>query len=101
MLLREAGLLVAFALLLSTHFALWPAFLPPGVPALVVVVLGGWCAFDARREVLRLLRAVPASAWGCAALSVLYRLPALLNPWGWVNRDGAYGAFAALSLLQG
>jgi hypothetical protein len=28
-------------------------------------------------------------------------MPALLHPWGWVNRDGAYGAFVTLHLLQG
>jgi hypothetical protein len=32
---------------------------------------------------------------------VVYRLPALLHPWGVVNRDGAYGAFVTLHLLQG
>jgi hypothetical protein len=28
-------------------------------------------------------------------------VPALLHPWGWVNRDGAYPAFVALHLMQG
>jgi hypothetical protein len=37
----------------------------------------------------------------CLALAAAYRLPALLHPWGWVNRDGAYGAFVTLHLLQG
>jgi hypothetical protein len=37
----------------------------------------------------------------CLAAAVAYRLPALLHPWGWVNRDGAYGAFVTLHLLQG
>lgn len=37
----------------------------------------------------------------CLGLAVAYRFPALLHPWGWVNRDGAYGAFVALHLLQG
>jgi hypothetical protein len=37
----------------------------------------------------------------CLALAVAYRFPALLHPWGWVNRDGAYGAFVALHLRQG
>ena len=32
---------------------------------------------------------------------MLYRLPAALHPWGWVNTDGAYGAFVALRLLAG
>jgi hypothetical protein len=33
--------------------------------------------------------------------AVAFRIPALLHPWGWVNRDGAYGAFVALHLVQG
>lgn len=37
----------------------------------------------------------------CLGLAVAYRFPAVLHPWGWVNRDGAYGAFVALHLLQG
>jgi hypothetical protein len=37
----------------------------------------------------------------CVAVAVAYRFPALLHPWGWVNRDGAYGAFVALHLLGG
>ena len=37
----------------------------------------------------------------CLLLAAAYRLPALLHPWGWVNRDGAYGAFVTLHLLQG
>ncbi|HEY7512700.1 MAG TPA: glycosyltransferase family 39 protein [Vicinamibacteria bacterium] len=37
----------------------------------------------------------------CLALAVAYRAPALVHPWGWVNRDGAYGAFVAIHLLDG
>ncbi|HYY53372.1 MAG TPA: hypothetical protein VE755_10895, partial [Myxococcales bacterium] len=37
----------------------------------------------------------------CLAAAVAYRLPAIVHPWAWVNRDGAYGAFVALHLLQG
>jgi hypothetical protein len=37
----------------------------------------------------------------CLAIALLYRLPALLHPWAWVNRDGAYGGFVTLHLLQG
>lgn len=33
--------------------------------------------------------------------ALLFRLPALLHPWGLVNRDGAYGAFVALHILAG
>jgi hypothetical protein len=38
---------------------------------------------------------------GVLAVAIAYRLPALLHPWGWVNTDGAYGAFVALHLLSG
>jgi hypothetical protein len=34
-------------------------------------------------------------------LAFLYRLPALFEPWGFVNKDGAYGAFVALHLQEG
>jgi hypothetical protein len=37
----------------------------------------------------------------CLIAATAYRFPALLHPWGWVNRDGAYGAFVALHLLDG
>jgi hypothetical protein len=32
---------------------------------------------------------------------MMYRAPALVHPWAWVNRDGAYPAFVALHLMQG
>jgi hypothetical protein len=37
----------------------------------------------------------------CLALALAYRAPALLDPWGWVNRDGAYGAFVGMHIRQG
>jgi hypothetical protein len=37
----------------------------------------------------------------CLAAALAYRLPALVHPWAWVNRDGAYGGFVTLHLLQG
>lgn len=43
---------------------------------------------------------MPAEAAAVAAATVVYRLPALFHPWGWVNTDGAYGAFVALRLLE-
>ena len=42
-----------------------------------------------------------ASALACLALALLYRAPALRDPWGFVNKDGAFVAFVALHLLQG
>src|ERR1043165_7827055 len=51
-------------------------------------------------------RAAELGVLALLALAVLprvlaYRLPALVHPWGWVNTDGAYGAFVALRLLAG
>ena len=37
----------------------------------------------------------------CLAIALVYRAPALVHPWGWVNRDGAYGAFVAMHLRRG
>ena len=37
----------------------------------------------------------------CLAIALVYRAPALVHPWGWVNRDGAYGAFVGMHLRQG
>lgn len=37
----------------------------------------------------------------CLALALAYRAPALVDPWGWVNRDGAYGAFVGMHLRRG
>jgi hypothetical protein len=50
------------------------------------------------RDVWR--RPSPETA-GCVALAVLFRLPALLHPWGWVNKEGAYAAFVTLQILRG
>jgi hypothetical protein len=91
--------------------------------ALVVaaaVMVWGWFASGARAVVagsaaglgvaivLRLVAGRPLRwpRWhwetvACLGLAVAYRFPALLHPWAWVNRDGAYGAFVALHLLEG
>ena len=37
----------------------------------------------------------------CLAIALAYRAPALVDPWGWVNRDGAYGAFVGIHLRAG
>ncbi len=88
----------ALALLTGRWFAGWPAMLPTFVPAGMVLVFGAWRLSRARPR----SPARPAlSTLLCLALALLYRLPALLHPWGWVNRDGAYGGFVALHLLQG
>lgn len=57
-----------------------------------------------------LLRGLSPSTWrwrprpetlACLALAVAYRAPALLHPAGFVNKDGAYMAFATASLRLG
>jgi hypothetical protein len=42
-----------------------------------------------------------AETLACLALAVAYRAPALVHPAGFVNKDGAYMAFAAASLRLG
>jgi len=54
------------------------------------------------RTVVRHRRFLPLPETGaCLLLTLAYRWPALVHPWGFVNRDGAYGAFIALHLLEG
>lgn len=93
----EGLALLALALALTTWFAGWPGGLPTWVPvAVLAVLLGAWVCGD-RPRVPR-----PDPETGAVlALAIAYRLPALLHPWGLVNRDGAYGAFVALHLLAG
>jgi hypothetical protein len=91
------ALLATWAILLLAWFGAWPAWLPPVVPFAILALLA----------VLRLRAAPPRLGWprretvACLLLATLYRLPALLEPWGFVNKDGAYGAFVALHLQQG
>ncbi|HET9316262.1 MAG TPA: hypothetical protein VFQ51_11780 [Vicinamibacteria bacterium] len=95
--MNAVAAVVAFALLLVSWFAR-PAFLPAPLwlaPAAGLLAGNLW-----RRQGWRLPR--PATeTWLCVALALVYRLPALVHPWGWVNKDGAYGAFVTLHLLQG
>ena len=101
---QEAAVLALLALTLVAWFAAWPAWLPPVVPALLglvaAVVRLGPEGFAAVRPWLAAARVRSETAL-CLALAVAYRVPALLHPWGWVNKDGAFGAFIALHLLQG
>jgi hypothetical protein len=80
-----------------TWFGGVPRGLPPAVPAAALAVLAAAWAVRARPR----LRGPRIETVACLVLATAYRLPALLHPWGWVNRDGAYGAFVALHLLQG
>jgi len=94
----EGAALFLTALTLARWFAGWPAALPPALPlaGLLLATVGRLWAGGRPH----LPRPRPETLL-CLALALLYRLPALLHPWGWVNRDGAYGAFVALHLLQG
>ncbi|HVD77331.1 MAG TPA: hypothetical protein VNH43_06950, partial [Vicinamibacteria bacterium] len=97
-LLLEGALLGCLVLLITTWFAAQPAGLPPVVPFAVLVVTA---AFRWGRQIPpKLPRPGPESVVALAAACV-YRLPALIAPGGWVNRDGAYPAFVALHLMQG
>ena len=79
-------------------FAAWPAASASALLAAMALVLGVASA---------LLAAPPRVArpstetLAVSALALLYRLPAMAHPWGWVNTDGAYGAFVALHILDG
>lgn len=92
------ALVGALVLLITSWFGGWPRGLPVLAPLLG---LGGLAAWHVRAAwPIRLPR--PAlSTLVCLLVALAYRAPALFHPWGWVNRDGAYGAFVALHLLRG
>jgi len=93
----EATILVSLVLALTTWFAGWPRGLAPALPAGLAIA-----SFVARWLVSR--RALPRPApetLVCLTLATVYRLPVLLYPWGWVNRDGFYSAMVTLHVLQG
>jgi hypothetical protein len=93
-------LLSVFGLVLTAvrWFAGVPSWLPVFLPLLGTLACVAWPRWRGWRA---------AAGWPhvetavCLALAVLYRSSALLHPWGWVNRDGAYGAYVALHLLNG
>lgn len=93
---------MAFAVLtVTTWFASTPPAVPPAAALAglaVALAARAWMAGGARGPKVRAPR---VETLACLAAAVAYRLPALLHPWGWVNRDGAYGAFVTLHLLQG
>jgi hypothetical protein len=82
-----------------TWFGGWPHAVSPAVAVAgfaAVVAGGAWAGH------FRLRARVPGTETVlCLAVATAYRLPALVHPWAWVNRDGAYGAFVTLHLLQG
>jgi hypothetical protein len=95
----ETGLVLLLALATLAWFAAFPtrATSCPLAAACALGALG--CAWAALRPLPR-PRVLPETAV-VTALALAYRLPALVHPWGWVNTDGAYGAFVALRLLAG
>ena len=97
-LLLEGALLGCLVLLTTTWFAEQPAGLPPAAPFAVLVVAA---AVRWGRTIPRELRPPALETVAALAAAGLYRVPALITPRGWVNRDGAYPAFVALHLMQG
>jgi hypothetical protein len=97
-LLLEGALLGCLVLLTTTWFAAQPAGLPAVVPfaGLLVTAAVRW-----GRNFPQMLRAPGPETIAALAAVCVYRLPALIAPRGWVNRDGAYPAFVALHLMQG
>ena len=98
---RLVALEAAMAALLAAFTAAWFA-------GRSWVAVGAAAVALAAAAALR-VRAAPPRRWprprpetlACLALAAAYRAPALAHPWGWVNRDGAYGAFVAMHLLDG
>jgi hypothetical protein len=78
--------------------------LPPALAALALLTVGGLRFLPALRGRWRVgalaIRPRIETLVGLA-LALAYRFPAVLHPWGWVNRDGAFGAFIAMHLLEG
>jgi len=97
-LLLEGALLGCLLLLITTWFAAQPAGLPAVVPFAVLLVTA---AVRWGRMIPPMLRPPGAETVAALAAVCVYRLPALITPRGWVNRDGAYPAFVALHLMQG
>lgn len=95
----ELGLLALLALAVLAWFGGFPSR-GLSAPLAALAVLGALaCALRALRPLTR--PRVSAETAAVLAVAVAYRLPAILHPWGWVNTDGAYGAFVALELLAG
>lgn len=96
----DGAAVLCLVLTLTCWFAGVPAGVPAWVPLAAASALAAVPRLRARGRAWRWPRPRVETAV-CLALAVLYRASALVHPWGWVNRDGAYGAFVALHLLQG
>ena len=88
-------------LTVTTWFAGAPRLVPPAAALAALALTIAARARAGSRAWRPGLRAPRVETLVCLACAVAYRLPALVHPWGWVNRDGAYGAFVALHLLEG
>lgn len=88
-------------MLVALTFLAWFAAVPPGLPPWVPLVLATAGAAWGLRGSGFALRMPSAGMLACLAIALAYRVPALIDPWGWVNRDGAYGAFAGMHLRAG
>jgi hypothetical protein len=100
---RLLALEAAAAALLALAAVVWFGETPRAVAA-GLALAGIAAAMAARAGAGRVRPRAPAPRTEtllCLLAAVAYRLPALLHPWGFVNRDGAYGAFVTLHLLQG
>jgi hypothetical protein len=98
---RPVALEAAAAALLAAFMVAWFAGRSWAAVGLSALALAGVLAARARlAPPARWPRPLPETLL-CLALAVAYRAPALVHPWAWVNRDGAYGAFVALHLLDG
>jgi hypothetical protein len=93
------GLPVLLALAILSWYGDFPATGASAIVAAAAVLGAAACAWVALRPLPRLH--LSAETLAVCAVALAYRLPALLHPWGWVNTDGAYGAFVALHLLEG
>jgi hypothetical protein len=101
-LVAEAAAVFLLVLTLTTWFAGAPRWLSPILPAAAFVGVVWWRYGSPLRDAIHLGRLRPRSETAiCLLLALAYRLHAVLHPWGFVNRDGAFGAFIAMHLLGG
>jgi hypothetical protein len=98
--IRDGLAVLCLVLALSRWFAGAPAWVPAWAALLAGAALASMTRWPALRSCWPPPRPHLETA-ACLALALLYRGSALVHPWGWVNRDGAYGAFVALHLLAG
>jgi hypothetical protein len=99
---RAAATVLGVLSLVALGFCCWFAGLPRGLPAWMplaaATAMAGWAWNGAGRP--RPPRP-SGETLACLAVALAYRVPAIVDPWGWVNRDGAYGAFVAMHLRRG